>query len=97
MDRAGIELATPGSAVRQASVARHVTDCATRPGIILEEAGMYIPWSRDTPILPGHFKKVLVLPSAYFGILLIFGIQPNTRSLNYDLISCVFYRQMLHN
>ena len=34
-DRAGIELATPGSAVRLASVARHVTDCATRPGIIL--------------------------------------------------------------
>ena len=32
-DRAGIELATPGSAVRHASVARHVTDCATRPGV----------------------------------------------------------------
>ena len=32
-DRAGIELATPGSAVRHASVARHVTDCTTRPGI----------------------------------------------------------------
>ena len=31
-DRAGIELPTPGSAVRLASVARHVTDCATRPG-----------------------------------------------------------------
>ena len=28
----GIDLATPGSAVRHASVARHVTDCATRPG-----------------------------------------------------------------
>ena len=31
-DRAGMELATPGSAVRHASVARHVTDWATRPG-----------------------------------------------------------------
>ena len=31
-DRTGIKLATPGSAVRHASVARHVTDCATRPG-----------------------------------------------------------------
>ena len=31
--RAGIELPTPGSAVRHASVARHVTNCATRPGI----------------------------------------------------------------
>ena len=29
-----MELATPGSAVRHASVARHVTDCATRPGMI---------------------------------------------------------------
>ena len=29
-DRGGIELATPGSAVRLASVARHVTDCATK-------------------------------------------------------------------
>ena len=32
--RAGIELATPGTAVRHASVARHVTDCATQPGNI---------------------------------------------------------------
>ena len=32
MDQAGIELATPGSAVRHASVARHVTDWAMRPG-----------------------------------------------------------------
>ena len=32
-DRAGVELATPGSADRLASVARHVTDCATRPGL----------------------------------------------------------------
>ena len=32
-DRAGIELATPGSAVRLASVARHVIDSITRPGI----------------------------------------------------------------
>ena len=33
-DRAGIELATPGSAVRHESVARHVTDCATRSGMM---------------------------------------------------------------
>ena len=31
-ERAGIELATPGSAVRLASVARQVIDWATRPG-----------------------------------------------------------------
>ena len=39
-----IELGTPGSAVRLASVARHNTDCATRPGthvllILLNELG----------------------------------------------------------
>ena len=33
-DRAGIELATPGSAVSHTSVTSHVTDCAMRPGII---------------------------------------------------------------
>ena len=32
-DLAGIELATPGSAVRLASVVRHITDCAKPPGI----------------------------------------------------------------
>ena len=32
-DQARIELATPGPAVRLASVARHVIDCATRPGL----------------------------------------------------------------
>ena len=30
-----MELATPGSAVRHASVARHITDCATRPGVVI--------------------------------------------------------------
>ena len=34
-DWAGIKLATPGSAVRLSSVARHVTDCATRPSQLL--------------------------------------------------------------
>ena len=32
LDLAGIEIATPGSAVSFTSVTRHVTDCATRPG-----------------------------------------------------------------
>ena len=34
-DRAGIELTTPGSAVRHASVARHVSDCAALFGFKL--------------------------------------------------------------
>ena len=34
-DRAEIELASPGSAVRFESVARHVTDCDTRPVIAM--------------------------------------------------------------
>ena len=33
MGPAGIKLATPGSAVRMASVARHVTDCAKWPSL----------------------------------------------------------------
>ena len=37
-DRAGIELATPGSAVRLASVARYVPQCATRPGSVENDA-----------------------------------------------------------
>ena len=45
-DRTGIELATPGSAVRHASVARHVTDCATRPGM-------------NVVILTDHFLQCL--------------------------------------
>ena len=32
-NRAGIQLGTPGSAVRLASVTRHVTECASRPGL----------------------------------------------------------------
>ena len=32
LDRAGNKLATPGSPVRLASVARHLTACATWPG-----------------------------------------------------------------
>ena len=36
--QARIELATPWSAVRHASVARHVTNCATRPGIDFENS-----------------------------------------------------------
>ena len=40
-DRAGIELATPGSAVSFASVTRHVADCATRPGFFFLLNGTY--------------------------------------------------------
>ena len=31
-DWAGIEIATPGSAVRHVSAARHIMDCALQPG-----------------------------------------------------------------
>ena len=34
-DRAGIELGTPRSAVRLTSVAKHVTDCDTRPRLFV--------------------------------------------------------------
>ena len=45
-DWAGIELATPGSAVRYASVARHVTDCAKRPVFRMRDSQCLIA---DTP------------------------------------------------
>ena len=32
-DWAGMELATPGSAVIQESAVRHITDCTMRPGM----------------------------------------------------------------
>ena len=55
-DRAGIELATPGIAVRHASVARHVTDCATRPdgglGLRGWDGGMMKLW-----IFLGGYRK----------------------------------------
>ena len=44
-DRVGIELATPGIAVRHASVARHVTDCATRPGLVTIDVQISFPAS----------------------------------------------------
>ena len=54
-DQTGIELATPGSAVRHASVARHITDCATRPSKqqhdhVLKELNFYVltPPSKST-------------------------------------------------
>ena len=45
-DRTGIKLATPGSAVRYASVARHVTDYAKRPGDLEHpsSSGDLSPW-----------------------------------------------------
>ena len=53
-DRAGSELATPGSAVSLASVTRHVTDCATRPGLWIWS---YQIWSLSlkTPSLTLNF------------------------------------------
>ena len=44
-DRAGIKLATPDSAVRLAFVARHITNCATRPSIGFWESGIQYPVS----------------------------------------------------
>ena len=45
-----LELATPGSAVRHASVARHVTDCATRPGIDTISMGLSIVYFKGSQV-----------------------------------------------
>ena len=44
-DRTGIELATPGSAVRPATVARQVTDCAMRYGRGVKVSKVYLATS----------------------------------------------------
>ena len=44
-DRAGMELATLGSAVSFASVTRHVTDCATRPGALVQFLYPFSTWT----------------------------------------------------
>ena len=49
-DRAGIELATPGIAVRHASVARHVTDCATRPVTVSTDQCVYFSMCFSGPV-----------------------------------------------
>ena len=54
-DRAGIELVTPGSAVRLASVARYVTDCATRPSLYFLHDEM-IFMHKAKHILNRHFS-----------------------------------------
>ena len=53
-DRAGIELGTPGSAVGLASVARHITDCATRRGIVK----LYQPFSQRIHLLLFLFENL---------------------------------------
>ena len=72
-DRTGIELETPESAVRHASVARHVTNCATRPGFrqYIEKERASYPiilkfklWAHfwftgRTMILLGHFYGLI--------------------------------------
>ena len=47
-DQARIKLATPGSAVRLVSVARHVTDCATPPALKLVILTNYLLNVRDS-------------------------------------------------
>ena len=59
-DWAGIEIATPGSAFRYASVVRHITDCTTQPGELLHE--------KNQAVDSGH-KKAHHLSKARFSLL----------------------------
>ena len=84
-DRTGIELATPGSAVRHASVARHVTDCATRPGKsdVLVKNELCIPLERGTNVLStGEGFNCLSLPSKLKVALLLCSIYKKTISFS---------------
>ena len=60
-DRTRIELATPESAVRHASVARLVTDCATRPGVFF--SFFFVVYLK---------KKKVVLLFVYFCFVFVF-------------------------
>ena len=64
-DRAGIKLATPGSAVRHASVARHVTDCATRPSLCFT-----LVWPADKHGFDWPTGTVILKIPHWFGCLL---------------------------
>ena len=72
-DRAGIELVTPGSAVRLASVARHVTDCAT------QHRSFFIDFPMLSPLqifkcLNGSHKarcRIRIIPSGTVGVFVV--------------------------
>ena len=64
-DRAAIKLGTPGSAVRHASIARHVTDCLRSP------EGRFVPAATFVPaIILVHAANVglagIFVPAANF-------------------------------
>ena len=72
-----MELATPGSSVRHASVARHVTDCATRPGIDYSKTCVKQPLSKTEKLV---FKTNYCLSDSvigYPGIVSKIGISSN--------------------
>ena len=59
MDQAGIEPATSGSAVRLASVARHITDCNIRPSTRVVNAVIIAKESKAAlQVLPGGLAPV---------------------------------------
>ena len=72
-DWAGMELVTPGSAVRLASVARHVTDCATRPGNINDIAKQLL---RSTRLFVDDSSLLYAAE----------GLADISYTINYDLI-----------
>ena len=71
---AGIELATPGSAVRHASVARHITDCATRPGV---SNNMICATSKASD-QPAHMHSLIRDFASGLNILWVLSYWPNT-------------------
>ena len=98
-DRAGIELATPGSAVSFASVTRHVTDCAMRPGIAKIETEIYQTWEIFTwqchlKIHNGRFHAFFII--LYGKIHQNKKVAPNecTQSYKSTVISTFFVKHL---
>ena len=79
-DRAGIELATPGSAVKLVSVARYVTECATRPcrGCEFKTHARLYTFFR-------YFSPILLSEGLYGGNILQFAINGLSFFNDYNL------------
>ena len=94
-DRAEIKLVTPGSAVRHPSVARHVTDCATRPSILkvhLDE--MFREYKRVK--IYGKFQSGSGNLILLYMIIIYFSIKPLIRPLFFLSLRCCLLLPLLN-
>ena len=103
-DWAGIKLATPGSAVRLASVARHITDCATRPGPLSTKknqkktSNLWPLWKNfpDLRMLMHRFGPFYFACSGVLGPLFYNSHWPRKKNINVGLLIRSGWRHSRH-